>query len=89
MMEPPHCYSVDEDLAKPYELRIGRLIEVLLDNEPQSHVLSYDVQTGVVERFATDEDDKIVLDWREGEAVRETLKGQVIARWREGTSCPA
>jgi homogentisate 1,2-dioxygenase len=86
---PPRRYSVEQDVQKPDALRIGRFIEIVLDEKRQDHVISYDVDAGTVDRFVTDADGRVVLNAKGDEIRVETLHGAVEVRWKDEQPCLA
>ncbi|APR52006.1 hypothetical protein CA223_06725 [Sphingomonas koreensis] len=72
-----------QDVGDPrYDPRVGQRTEVLLDGEPQRHVIAYDRHAGWLTRARVDAGGGMALDdSREGVAI-ETVYGRVQARWR-------
>lgn len=58
------------------------MTEILLNGVAQTKVIAYDVEQGWLLRYATDANDRIVLNDRRDEAIKQQLRGKVEARWK-------
>jgi hypothetical protein len=87
MREPPRRYSVADDLRLPAGERIGPRLAVLLNGNVVTRVIAYDCDAGEIERYEEDENGEVRVNRRTGQAMRETLRGNVMACWREVAPC--
>lgn len=79
MTEPPRQYSI----GRPdYDPEAGRRLAIYVDGAEQQHVIAYDCQAGTVLKNKTDADGRVILNDAKDEVVRETVRGDVIVKWR-------
>ena len=71
MTIPARMSVHDED----YNPLLARTLIIWLDGVPQTKVVSCDQKAGIICRYATDTEGKIIV--RNGDAVVETLSGRV------------
>jgi hypothetical protein len=83
VIDLPRRYSVDDDLALPYDRRIGRHLDILLNGRLVTHVIAYDSDAGMVERYVAGPDGAPFLDETGKAPKREILHGQITVIRRE------
>ena len=63
---------------RDYDHELGRQLQIALDGQLQHKVIAFDCEAGWVERYKTNSDGRIVVDYTKGEATIERATGRVL-----------